>query len=111
MTFEPEVILMQISLTIGPGRRATGWIIYPGFPPLMHAFGVVKPILKPSGEQYSLQDFCVLLAYERLPPIYEAMSGHQRLAVREAEEDARIALRAASQEAETAPIDPASRFP
>lgn len=103
MAFDLKPELLQISLVIGPGRVATGWMVYPGFPPLMHEFTEMKPILKPSGEHYTLQDFCLLLAFERLPPLYAAMSGHERLAVHAAEEEARNALRAVGAVNETVP--------
>lgn len=103
MAFDLKPELLQISLVIGPGPAANGWIVYPGFPPLMHRFSEMKPILKPSGDVYRFEDFCVLLAFERLPPLYAAMSGHQRLAVHAAEEEARNALRAAGALNETVP--------
>lgn len=111
MAFDLKPELVQFSILYGPGRQQTAWIIYPGLPPIMHAFSRRKAFLRPSGEPYSIEDLCWLIALERLPTLYNAMSGHGKLAVHAAEEEARCALREAGDEIGAALADPASRLP
>ncbi|WP_146010379.1 hypothetical protein [Acidimangrovimonas sediminis] len=110
MAFAPKPELVQFSILSGPARRQTVWVIYPGLPPIMHAFGIRKTFLRPSGEPYGIEDLCWMIALECLPKIYGAMSGHEKIAVHAAEEEALRALRDAGEEIEAALADPASRF-
>lgn len=88
MAFDLKSELVEFSIIIEPGRRRTVWISYPGFPPLMYQSDPWAPVTRISGNDYDIEALCWLLALERLPRLYEAMSGHERLAVHAAEERA-----------------------